>query len=142
MKPNLKLEHLAPYLAYKLKIYDTISKKSKIMNLGQGSSTSWVGIKTALSYGAMPASIYKPMLHPISDLDILIRNEFEKFDSRKECDMEIITLFSEENGIGELIENIDLKSIPYECAEYMFKNHYDFFGLIEQDLAIDYNTLN
>lgn len=26
--------------------------------------------------------------------------------------------------------------LPYECVEYMFKNHYDVFGLIEQGLAV------
>ena len=30
---------------------------------------------------------------------------------------------------------------PYEILQWFFKNHYDVFGLIEDDLAININTL-
>ena len=85
----------------------------------------------------------KPILRPISDLSILVKEEFEKYDGKRngKANEEIINLFCEENGVDEIIENIDLKSLPYECIEFMFRNHYDFFGLIEKGLAISYNTL-
>jgi hypothetical protein len=31
---------------------------------------------------------------------------------------------------------------PYEILQWFFENHYDVFGLIEENLAIDINTLN
>ena len=69
--------------------------------------------------------------------------EFEKYDGKRngKANDEIINLFCEENGVDAIIENIELKSLPYECIEFMFRNHYDFFGLIEKGLAISYNTL-
>ena len=81
---------------------------------------------------------FKLILQPISDLSLLVIEEFEKYDGKRngKANKEIINLFCEENGIDEIIENIDLKSLPYECVEYIFKNHYDFFDLITQGLAI------
>jgi hypothetical protein len=79
---------------------------------------------------------FKIILKPISDLDKLVRNEFEKYDAKQKHNEEIINLFCEENGVDEIIENIILSSLPYECVEFMFRNHYDFFGLIEKGLAV------
>lgn len=83
-------------------------------------------------------SFCKPILKPISDLSILVIEEFEKYDGKinGKANDEIINLFCEENGVDEIIENIVLSSLPYECVEYIFKNHYDFFGLIEKGLAV------
>ena len=80
----------------------------------------------------------QPILKPISDLSLLVIEEFEKYDGKRngKANEEIINLFCEENGVDEIIENIELKSLPYECIEFMFKNHYDVFGLISQGLAI------
>lgn len=82
-------------------------------------------------------------LKPISDLSNLVKTEFEKYDGliSGKANEEIITLFCEENGVGDLIENIELSSLPYECVNFIFKNHYDFFGLIEEGLAININEL-
>lgn len=34
-----------------------------------------------------------------------------------------------------------IKDIPYAIMTYLFENHYDVFGLIEQGLAVDAKTL-
>ena len=87
-------------------------------------------------------SDFKLILKPISDLELRIRLEFDKAYTDTSVDSEIIDLFCFENtGFTEPLTEIDLSKLPYECAEWMFKNHYDFFGLIKQDLAIDINTL-
>lgn len=82
-------------------------------------------------------------LKPISDLSNLVKIEFEKYDGliSGKANEEIINLFCEENGVGDLIENIELSSLPYECVQFMFKNQYDFFGLIEAGFAININEL-
>jgi len=38
-----------------------------------------------------------------------------------------------------MLNDIDLKTLPYNCVEFLFKHHYDFFGLIENGLAIEKN---
>ena len=71
----------------------------------------------------------------------MIFDEFEKYNLGFNYDKEIIYLFDKENGYDELIENIELKSVRYECAEYIFKNHYDIFGLIDKGEAVDYKNV-
>jgi hypothetical protein len=132
---KLELKHLAPYLPFKIKVLD---RKVKIMNSYSGHSVNWCSLEYAIKMQ------FKPILRPISDLSILIIEEFEKYDGKRngKANEEIINLFCEENGVDENIENMELKSLPYECVEFMFKNHYDFFGLIEKKLAIDINKIN
>lgn len=120
---KLELKHLAPYLPYGLKIY-----KSAVNELNE------FNLPYVLNH-------CKPLLKPISDLDKLVRNEFEKYGAKQEYNLEVINLFCEENGVDEIIENIFLSSLPYECVEFMFRNHYDFFGLISEGLAIDIRNL-
>lgn len=139
---KLELKHLAPYLPYRLKILDEKSEPSdNIFTLES------VNIYESVSdtEGNIDISFMeiKPILKPISDLSTLVKDEFEKYDGIRsgKADEEIINLFCEENGVDELIENIELKSLPYECVEYMFRNHYDFFGLIDDGLAININEL-
>ena len=124
---------LAPYFPYSVKI-----EHPTLMN-GKRKISELYSIKEL----HIEISQCKLILKPISDLSLLVIEEFEKYDGKRngKANEEIINLFCEENGVDEIIENIDLKSLPYECIEFMFRNHYDFFGLIEKGLAIDINTL-
>ncbi len=84
----------------------------------------------------------KPILRPLSELDKLIEVNFEMLNSGLH-DVELIDLFCYENtNTDEPLVDLDLNKLPYECIEYMFRNHYDFFGLIPAELAIDINTIN
>ena len=138
---KLELKHLAPYLPYSVKIeHPTLMYgKRKISEL-DSIKEFHIEIQHRLY---VEISQCKLILKPISDLSILVKEEFEKYDGLRsgKANEEIINLFCEENGVDELIENIDLKSLPYECVDFMFRNHYDFFGLIKLGLAIDINTL-
>ena len=128
---GLEIKHIAPYLHFKLKIntengiveLNSIDTGLKMVNFGWGKAKELYEIK--------------PLLHPLSKLDIVIRNEFEKHDGlvHGKHDEEIINLFCEENGIDDLVSNLDVKSFRYESVEYMFKNHYDVFSLIPAGLA-------
>ena len=130
---------LAPYLPFSVKIaYDYFGDTQEIATL--------IGIEdrngeTRLqinSGGSVLLKYCKLVLKPIYDLSILVTEEFEKYDGKRngKANEEIINLFCEENGVDEIIENIELKLLPYECVEFMFKHHYDFFGLIEKGLAV------
>ena len=132
---------LAPYFPYSVKIeHPTLMNgKRKISEL-----YSIKELHIEISHRMyVEMSQCKLILKPISDLSLLVIEEFEKYDGKRngKANEEIINLFCEENGVDEIIDAIELKSLPYECVEFMFKNHYDFFGLIEKCLAIDVNTL-
>ena len=135
-KPMLCSGFLAPYFPYSVKIEHPtfMNGKRKVSEL-----YSIKGNHIEISHRMyVEISQCKLILKPISDLSILVKEEFEKYDGLRsgKANEEIINLFCEENGVDELIENIDLKSLPYECIAFMFRNHYDFFGLIEKGLAI------
>ena len=142
----LSAVHLVPYLPYGLKLQYVVRdkvEKTGIMKSIIHNEYETHPTKVSIEWGdAEHIWMFKPILRPISDLDWIIKIEFDKYDSKRNYDKEIINLFCEENGIDELLENLELSSIRYECVEYMFKNHYDFFGLIEKGLAIDINTLS
>jgi hypothetical protein len=130
-KQILQTVFLAPYLPFKLKF---ITTNGYIYEMEGVSCFDEVYCST----GNFKLSSIKPILKPISDLSLLVIEEFEKYDGIRngKVNQEIINLFCEENGVDEIIENIELKSLPYECIEFMFKNHYDFFGLIDKGLAV------
>ena len=130
-KPLLQAVFLAPYLPHGLKL-QYLNKNFKLIGV----------IKEKLYFEELAFPINnlecKPILKPISDLSLLVIEEFEKYDGKRngKANEEIINLFCEENGVDEIIENIVLSSLPYECIEFMFRNHYDFFGLISEGLAV------
>ena len=138
-KPMLQSVFFSSYLPYSVKIaYDYFGDTLEIATLigvedrnGETRLQINTGESVLLKY-------CKLVLKPISDLSIMVIEEFEKYDGKRngKANEEIINLFCEENGVDEIIENIELKSLPYECIEFMFKNHYDFFGLIDKGLAI------
>ena len=138
-KPLLQAVFFAPYLPYAVKIaYDYFGDTQEIATL--------IGVEdrngeTRLQINTGGSALLKHcklVLKPISDLSLLVIEEFKKYDGKRngKANDEIINLFCEENGVDEIIENIELKSLPYESIDFMFKNHYDFFGLIEKGLAI------
>jgi hypothetical protein len=75
-------------------------------------------------------------------LSAKIEAEFHKYSRGLYCDQEIIDLFCAEL-IGEYddFDELDFERLPLKTVEYIFSNHYDFFGLIPQNLAIDENNL-
>lgn len=82
----------------------------------------------------------KPVLRKLDDLNYKILFEFEKYDKGgNDVDKEIIDLFCFENiGTDEFCSLENIEKLPHECLVYMFKHHYDVFGLIHKDLAIDF----
>jgi len=79
----------------------------------------------------------KPMLKPIYALDSILLYVFIYCQEGDKEYEELIDLFDFENiHTEELLCNLDLSKLPYNCIEYMFKNHYDVFGLIEAGLAV------
>lgn len=112
---KIELKNLAPYLPYNLMI-SSGGKGRPLEMTGNGKSDS-----SSISFSINEVAVtpyLKPILRPLSDLTI-------------------------EDSMREDAEHqISTGSRPYRIMLNLFMNHYDVFGLIDQGLAIDINTLN
>ncbi len=150
METNLTIKHLSAYLPYGLYWHCLDKDSQEWEDIGLSKidlafeSLEIGGMDIDISELPYPNGLsIKPILRPLSDLQKLIVEEFDKYDGIRDgkANFQIIDLFCEENGCYGDVVNIDLTKLPYECAIYIFENHYDFFGLIDKGLAIDINTL-
>jgi hypothetical protein len=116
---KLELKHLAPYLPYDVNI--------KIINTNRNYKVNTIkklSNQLFSDYFLKSATIFKPILRPLSDLI----NSNVKDEHGEPIDYEYKSL-----------SLIQLNA--YYKIELLFKNHFDVFGLIEKGLAIDVNTL-
>jgi hypothetical protein len=131
---KLELKHLAPYLPYKLMVRykPHFSDDFKIKELDVN----------AIAFSLQQQD--KPILRPLSDLTKEIEVNGEKFvpiewfenDSIVDYfDGNIWVKFLFEDGRG------DLSLIPFGMIQKLLEWHFDIYGLIENILAIDINTL-
>ena len=163
---KLELKHLAPYLPYNLQMAYII--RGKIVEIGDLNKVFIYRNEThPIRYGinyndAEHEWMFKPILRPIGSMTKEEAYELGTILISK-ADME-----DKEIGIGEMtlmgvtyptimykdqededysvtiqfssigISGIDL--IPYEAHEWLFKHHFDVFGLVEKGLAIDKTT--
>ena len=148
---KLKLKNIAPYLPYGL----MIKVENGVDTIESIDEEGTANIDCEFSY---EMGEYKPILRPISSMT---KEEAYELGTIliSEADME-----DKEIGIGEMrimgttyptiaykdkedeeysvtiqfssigISGIDL--IPYEAYEWLFKNNFDVFGLINRDLAV------
>ena len=148
---RLELKHLAPYLPYGLSfsvnlkdVRDNFPDELRTLKLAE------ISIDLALKKG-------KPILRPLSsmmmgeayELGILLISEADMEDKEigigemtlmgvayptivyKDKEDEEYSVTIQFSSIG--ISGIDL--IPYEAYEWLFKHHFDVFGLINKGLA-------
>lgn len=147
---KLELKHIAPYLPYGLKaeILDFQSnyvgkQYDNIIGVHQWdkSGTLW----SILTEGGAKPSLdrIKPILRPLSDLTELMPNNETSYVSYLWYG--IISTNSDSFSKDEFYENCSLGSIeflPIMVLNKLLEWHFDIYGLIEQGLAIDINTLN
>ena len=114
---KLELKHLAPYLPHGLWCE---------VNYIEGKEVKPFEIRWVTKDFNIYSDI-KPILRPLSDLT----NEF-KYDFR----FTERTITIHKHGLDYWV-----KGLRFDIVEFLLKNHFDVFGLIEQGLAIDINTL-
>lgn len=126
---KLNLEYLAPYLPQDLRIFNIEVNSSYIMS-----------IYTMEQVIATP-KIFKPILRPLSDLIKEIEVDGEKF-------VPIYYILEQWDSLVAGGKPYTQKDLPLNCVyweywqvDYMFKWHFDVFGLIEKGLAVDINTI-
>lgn len=124
---KLKLKHLAGYLPYGLQIY--------FESLDGENKSTWT-----LSYNEIDFLLRnrnKPILRPLSDLtkdNVLEIIEYSDFEN----------IYFNGNPSDLIFINTEDKTYLSDISknmEFLFKNHFDIYGLIEKGLAVDINTL-
>jgi len=158
---KLELKHIAPYLPYGLK-----TNEGKLIGL-----TNWIGwcgtFKDNTGETRVPLSAVKPLLLPLSaltepledgtvpivelakiHLDWVEGNDYDlKCDYRFSRQVNVISTWQHKGCTDSFYnDNLFIQTIrthlnPYWINEYLFANHFDVFGLIEQGLAIDKRTI-
>lgn len=116
---ELELKHLAGYLPYGLKLWHNQWKEILIMDCA-GSNCDTLSIEDVGEYA-------KPILRSLSDL---AKEDINSFS------VDVRLALRELN-----FEKILSRACYYEL-QWLLKNHYDIHNLIENNLAIDINTLN
>lgn len=144
---KLELKHLAPYLPYGLKIQHIISGEIKkfegIMEYFEDDTFFLYWVKNNGTLAS--SSNYKPILRPLSDLtkEIEIYGE----ENWKNIPMDIIDGKSCSLVGGKefkiMLKNgtYNIYELRYATYNFLLENHFDVFGLIEQNLAINKNEL-
>ena len=135
---KLTIEHLAPYLPYGLRVR-YIDENNTAILIG----ITYIGniIHGQLDFngvlGLYEFNDFEPILHPLSDLTKEIEHNGEKF-----VPIEVLDGYSSGWFGGDLVrKGRDIYETPYASAQKLFEWHFDVFGLIEEGLAIDINTL-
>lgn len=141
---KLELKHLAPYLPYKLKLL-VVSKTFGINT--ESKMEEWL-IRDATQPFVKRYRVksVKPILRPLLDLTKEIEVNGDKFVPVEKMKR----MFGGHNiylGFGGVVlslngaSGIAITDYPLKFNSLLFEWHFDVFGLIENDLAIDINTL-
>ena len=113
---KLKIEYLAPYFPYGLKVRIYSDSNSPIMD---NEVYGYEYEHLLFIDGLAKLEYCKPILRPLSDLTKLGSNE---------------RWWRDKIALG-------ITKLDYESIQELLEEHYDVFGLIEEGLAIDINTL-
>ena len=127
---KLELRHLAPYLPYGLKIQG--QTHGDIEELEMLSELSvYVKSQNSTAYGAW-ADLFdiKPLLRTMSELtENEMRNLHHLYRPKEMATDKLCDLIF---YWGNTTDLFDIQSV----FEYLYKNHFDVFGLIEKGLAV------
>jgi hypothetical protein len=145
---NLEIKHLAPYLPYMLKCKIKNGEEILIDTLQAIYNSS---IRPECTFYNIIESqqgfdFVKPILRPLSDLSKEIEVNGEKFVPIKKLLNQVGFNYPIEcyNQDMEWVLNDGYRALgemPHRKVQLLFECHFDVFGLIENDLAIDINTL-
>src|SRR6478735_6118164 len=124
---KLELKHLAGYLPYGLKGISTEENLGIEIVKGYSIYGKNDTICLATNVDDIDLELFKPILRPLSDLT---KEDLHIFS----VDFRIAI----KSGDKFYVEHY----ITLSEAEWLYENHFDIYGLIKNNLAIDINTLN
>lgn len=150
---TLELKHLVGYLPYGLKFRVNLSDvQENYKNELREFTLTTTNLDLLLGYGG------KPILRPLSDLtkeingvvhlvriaDLYLKPRKHTINDNKAVskygylEFEISTnRFFEKDGCSELLQ----PTYSFDMLNYLFQHHFDVFSLIDNNLAIDINTI-
>ena len=147
---KLELKHLAPYLPYKLPIQITESFYNPYNKEPIQKKDNIVKLDCFAILLMQERLMFKPILRPLSDLTKEIEVNGERFVpvekmyegklSIWEKDIETYGVFYD--YVMEMNEHDLPEEMTYNQIQILLEWHFDVFGLIDQGLAVDINTLN
>lgn len=130
---ELELKHIAPYAPYDLK-WSLQGLKTFTMN-GITTETLYTQEGTVFNWNKhndLPQALF-PILRPLSDI---LESGYH-------------FIYDQETDFQSILDWVDLDTesrfsakFSYDFWQLLFENHFDLFGLIDQGLAINMNTLN
>lgn len=130
---KLELKHLVGYLPYGLKSYVEYDGHKLIKDINVNNVMCIVDSEV----------LSKPILRPLSGFERYFSKLFdEDIDVRTFLNEGFITKENQFEDIADMIDNYKIEWWPHGVIQLALKHHFDIFGLIEQGLAIDINTLN
>ena len=142
MENKLELKHLAPYLPYGLK---GKFKLSDVIHLSIGQSDEIREKYLTVTNVDFFLRYCKPILRPLTDL----MNPIKYKDLESISYMELLYAVYEDSQYISLSGHGLYSRLQEDCLQFSYpvinkliEWHFDVFGLIEKDLAIDINTLN
>jgi len=131
---KLELKHLAGYLPYELKIKcGEITRATLTLDTV---TSELISVKEILLNNA-----FKPILRPLSDLTKEIEVNGKKFVPVLEFRKIHDTSASNEDIQEGISDQLKTDSVPHWIVKKLYEWHFDIHGLIENNLAIDINTL-
>ena len=144
---ELKVEHLAPYLPYGLRMRNE-THKALIESKGQTYHDSYlnsISREGHLFIGKRESSVHistphwKPVLRPLSMLDKEIEHKGEKFIPIEwlEDKYYTLSLHKECERLIELDGHKWTNHLSYLLLIHLFEWHFDVFGLIPNGLAYE-----
>lgn len=137
---KLELEHLVPYFPYKVKGIRQDGGK-EIYTLSSIYYKDSAVVWKPDNFGDSTMIPMCLILRPLSDLTKEIEVNGKKFVPVEYFEDKYYTLDLHKQCL-KLLENENwINQSDYMLIDYLFSWHFDVFGLIEQGLAIDINTL-
>jgi len=138
---KLELKHLVGYLPYGLKIMTDYDGIQEIQGMPDLFHVNYYDNES--DNGDEPhIEDIKPILHPLSDLTKEIEVNGEKFVPLTEiCNCEYYG-YSE---LRSMVQNNNfylINALQYQSIEKILEWHFDIYGLIENNLAIDKKTIS
>lgn len=137
---KLELKHLAPYIPYKIKYISP--KREGVVGLfdSKDETIESMGL-IAIASIIQSEGYLKPILRPLSDLDKEV-NSFLSVPYKevlREQERNNMCLWAASSNKKEFLKTYNPS---YTVMSFLFKYHFDVFGLIKKGLAIDINTLS
>jgi len=128
-----KLQQLASYLPYNLMCLVDEKHKAQLDAVYSNATCCFHNLVES-DQGFLSV---KPMLKPLIDADSYIRTQFYLYHQNKPCARDVIDLFDVDFiHTNELVSELDVLDLPFKSVQWLLKNHYDVYGLLDKGEAV------